>query len=208
MVEMERAARAFARGRLGGEAAGDLGQVAGDDLRGVRAAAVEDDLQVDRGSRFDAAGEIRPISTAAMTSWPSIASRTSSLVGGGFDPAEGRRSLDALHQFLSPMATVAIEDHHIDIADLERRRIGEDEELHERRADQDGAALRVAQHGQQFLDDQGSKARPPHQPILFLVLRAASTKNTAPIASMTAIECRNIGQMSPARNTVCRLGIR
>lgn len=67
----------FAGRCLGGEGGTDLREIARDDLRGVGAPAVEHHLQITRRSRLDIAGKVRPISTAAMAVWLSIATRTS-----------------------------------------------------------------------------------------------------------------------------------
>ena len=86
---------------------------------------------------------VGPIWMAAMTLWRSIAScRTSVLSVVNDDLAEGRRALDPLRRVRGPSGRVAVEDHDVDVAHLERRRIGEDDELDDRRHDQDDARPR------------------------------------------------------------------
>ncbi len=189
------------------DAAGDGRNIAKHDLRRVRAPAVENDLNLRGPSRLNVTRKIRSEMQGGDDA--AIVDRVPRflLIGKAPEIAEGWRALKLLQKFDAPASGVAVQDPDIDVADVERRRIAEQKHLHEWRADQDEAAAWVAQHREQFLDDQCPEAA-PHHSRLFLVLRTVKNRKTAPMPSMAAMFCRKSGQISPARNTVCRLGMR
>ncbi len=87
--------------------------------------------------------------------------------------------------------------------------MAEDQALDHQRADQADPALRVLRDRQQFLADQGDDAqqRVEHgsSPILLRVARMASAISSVAMKASTAAFGRITGQMSPARNRVCRM---
>ena len=78
------------------------------------------------------------------------------------DGPERRRALDPMQQLLPPGPGIFVQHHDVYVRHLQRRRVGEEEQLDDGRSDQDGATPRVAQEGQKLLDDQGFDAHPPH----------------------------------------------
>src|SRR5690606_29028458 len=112
-----RSRRLAARGRVCGKIGDDLVEITSHDLRSIRAAAVEDDLQVRRSSRFDVARERgadphRGDHPLAVDGFAKLFRPI------GMDNApEGRRAFDPVHEFPAPRSAIAIQYQYIDIPD-------------------------------------------------------------------------------------------
>ena len=129
-------------------------RIAGDDLGRVRAPAVQDELDLGRHSPFQPPREVR----ADMHDHehaPRVDGRGNvGLAAQVANLGEVGRALEPCDQVAPGGAVVFVENGHPHVLHLLRGREGEDEHLDDRRHDEDVAALRVAQNGEQLFDDQ------------------------------------------------------
>ncbi len=122
------------------------------------------------------------------------------------DDVEGGRAFEPGDELAGGEAAILVVDRRCHVVDVERRRVAEDQELNDRRNDDDEAALLVAPHRDEFLGDQRTDAVPhgslPYSSDLRDLRRVRPRKIVAISASAAPSE-RTIGHTVPARNRVC-----
>ncbi len=197
--------RSTAQGRPLGRQ--DGAHVLGGDLRGVGTASVEQQLR----ARRPAGGEIgRKPARQHQDADDLLALECAA---GGCDagvtrqPGEAARAAQALLHIKGVRSAVEIYNRHGDVLHLHGGGGGKDEQLDDGRDDQRQARARIAQHGDQFLANDGEQplqhALEPLYSSRLCRRRQVRPKNSAPTASMNSMLGISTDHRSPARNTVC-----
>ena len=206
-VERRRRIRLAVRGGPGDRKVAQNGVgVALDQQRGVGVAAVEDRLHRRRPSGQQISGEAR-IDHQRQHDLARIDQRVDLLaaVQRGDQP-KGRRAEKMRDEVAGRLARVLVVDRDRHAVEIVSRGVAEQYQHDDRRADQHRAALGVAQHRQQLLDDQ-SENLPPHgrQSNRLRASARAAPRKIAAIAISAAALGRITDQTSPARNVDCRM---
>lgn len=184
----------------------DLLGIALDDLRRVRAAAVEQDLDLRGPGGRQIAGEILA-DLEDENGVPRVERGARRRIACDRQHAgEIGRACEACDEFARLGSKVAVEHRHADVLHLLGHREGEDQKLRDRRHDENCAAPRVAPHGEEFLDDQEEDAPRHDQSSRRRMTRATAMSSTAAIAVMASAFGTSTAETSPTRKSVCKLG--
>ena len=103
-----------------------------------------------------------PMWTTIITSCRSMAALHLGEARIAADLGEGGGALEAADQLLGGQAPILVQHADGHVAHLQGRRVGEQEQLDQRRHDERHARARVAEGREQLLDDEGAEAGPDH----------------------------------------------